>query len=262
MRDLLEELYESQQEADPVRLAQGHSGRQLPKRFYKQAAAAEEDGGFVVQLDGKTVRTPARSVLKLPTLALAELIADEWNRQEKLIDPAAMPATRLANTALDGVALETEAVREDVLRFAGTDLLCYRAGSPQGLVASQNEAWDPIIDWAHSRLGARFVLAEGVMHVEQPPETLRAVNIHLKQFQDPFAVAALHSMTSVTGSALLALAVAFEEIEPEKAWEAAHVDEDWNIRQWGEDAEARLRRDFRQREMMAAAKALRAVTDS
>ncbi|MBW8636805.1 ATPase [Hoeflea sp. WL0058] len=260
MRDLLEELYDSEKDADPVRLAQGHSGRQLPKRFYEQAAAAEDDGGFVVQLDGKTVRTPARSVLKLQTRALAELIADEWNSQEKLIDPAAMPATRLANTALDGVALETEAVLEDVLRFAGTDLLCYRAGSPEGLVASQNEAWDPIIDWAHSRLGARFLLAEGVMHVEQPSESLRAVNIHLKQFQDPFAVAALHSMTSLTGSALLALAVAFREIEPEEAWAAAHVDEDWNIRQWGEDAEARLRRDFRQREMMAAANTLQAVT--
>jgi len=189
-------------------------------------------------------------------------IADEFSAQEKEIDPARMPATRLANTAIDGIVNDPQAVLEDVLRFASSDMLCYRAGSPERLVNRQTELWDPLIDWAASDLGARFVLAEGVIHVEQPREALGAFSVHLGQFNDPFAIAALHTITTLTGSAILALAVAKGEITGAESWKLAHVDEDWTIEHWGEDAEAAARRAVREREMMAAVKMLEAVSAS
>ena len=170
-----------------------------------------------------------------------------------------MPLTRLANTALDGVAQDPQAVAEDIVRFSGSDLVCYRAGEPQELVARQAEAWDPLIDWAHSALGARFMLAEGVMHVEQPREAVAAVSAHVGRFRGPLELAAIHTMTTLTGSAILALAVAMNAISPEEAWRAAHVDEDWNIELWGEDAEAAARRRKRWAEMKAAADTLFAL---
>lgn len=245
---------------DPVRRAQMASKLPLPKRFYTTAAVAERDGTYVVELDGRGVKTPARQILALPTHAAAALIADEFSAQEKEIDPARMPATRLANTAIDGIAHDPQAVLEDILRFASSDMLCYRADAPERLVQRQTELWDPLIDWAARTLGARFVLAEGVMHVEQPRETLGAINAHLSSFSDPFAIAALHTMTTLTGSAILALAVAKGEVTSEDAWKLAHLDEDWTAEQWGEDAEAMARRANRQLEMTAAVKMLHAVS--
>src|SRR4029077_13662217 len=146
--------------------------------------------------------------------------------------PVSMPVTRLVNTAIDGVAQDPQAVLEDILRFSSSDLLCYRAGGPERLVERQAQAWDPVIDWAWSSLGARFVLAEGVIHVDQPREAIAAIGIHLKMRDDPLGLSAIHLMTSLTGSALLALGVEAGELDPEAAWAAAHVDEDWNVEHW------------------------------
>ncbi|RUZ95473.1 ATP12 family protein, partial [Mesorhizobium sp. M7A.F.Ca.US.001.02.1.1] len=174
------------------------------------------------------------------------------------IDPVKMPVMRLVNTAIDGVASDPQAVLEDILRFASSDLTCYRADAPQGLVERQNQHWDPVIDWART-LGARFNLAEGIIHVEQPRETIAVLGSHLAQRAEPLRLAAIHVMTSLTGSALLALAVDFGEIDAEAAWAAAHVDEDWQIEHWGQDAEAVARRAARKRDMMAAAGLLQAL---
>lgn len=261
MRDILNDLGEGLSDEDPVRRAQLKSKPAMPKRFYKAAGVAPEDDGFVVQLDGRPVLTPAKNSLRLPTDKLARLIAAEWDAQREDINPLHMPLTRLANTAIDGVALDPQAVKEDILRFAGSDLLCYRADSPQALVNRQAERWDPVIDWAHLSLGARFVLAEGVVHVEQPREAIAAFGAHLAAFHDPIALASLHSFTSLTGSALLAMAVAKEELGAEDAWATAHVDEDWNLRQWGHDDEAAARRAHRWGEMQAADAALKALSE-
>lgn len=231
---------------------------QLPKRFYEKAEVAESEGGFAVHLDGRPVKTPARNLLLLPTRAAAQIVADEFAAQEKLIDPGKMPATRLVNTAIDGIAQDPQAVFEDILRFAGTDMLCYRADSPQELVSRQTENWDPLIDWMES-LGARFALAEGVMHVEQPREAIAAFSVHMAGFKDPLALAALHTMTTLMGSAIIALAVAKGEISAEKGWAIAHIDEDWTIEHWGSDAEAIERRKNREIEMMVAARLLEAI---
>jgi chaperone required for assembly of F1-ATPase len=261
MRDLLNDLEVGKHlsDADPVRRAQNQMRTPLPKRFYKTVDTAETPEGYVVHLDGKPVLTPARAVMRLPTAAAAKLVADEFAAQGETIDPMTMPVMRLVNTAIDGVAADTQAVLEDILRFASSDLVCYRAGSPDELVTRQNAAWDPVIDWVRQKLGARLFLAEGVMHVEQPREAIGAIGIHLKLRDEPLRLAAIHVMTSLTGSALLALAVDSRAMDAEAAWSAAHVDEDWNISQWGEDAEAAARRILRKRDMMAAARLLEAL---
>ncbi|MDA4843825.1 ATP12 family chaperone protein [Hoeflea poritis] len=259
MRDILNDLSDMLSDADPVRRAQIKSRQELPKRFYEKAEVGETQEGFSILLDGKPIRTPAKKLLELPTKKLAALICEEWNAQRDEINPVTMPATRLVNTAIDGIASDPQAIVEDILRFAGTDLICYRADGPQRLVDRQTEHWDPVIEWVHTALGTRFVLAEGVMHVEQPKEAITAIGIHLSGFDNPIALASLHTFTTLTGSALLAVAIAKEYLTAEEAWAAAHVDEDWNAEQWGEDAQAKARRDFRWGEMQAADRAFKAL---
>ncbi|HEY4191599.1 MAG TPA: ATP12 family chaperone protein [Mesorhizobium sp.] len=261
MRDILNDLEAGKylSDPDPVRRAQIQMKTHLPKRFYKEASVAAAEGGFAVHLDGKPVRTPAKALLTLPTEQSARLVADEFAAQVEVIDPVKMPVLRLVNTALDGVANEKQAVLEDILRFASTDMLCYRADTPQGLVDRQNTHWDPVLDWARAALGARFNLAEGVIHVEQPRESIAVLGAHLARRADPLRLAALHLMTSLTGSALLALAADEGELDAEAAWLAAHVDEDWQIEQWGQDAEAVARRNARHRDFLAALQLLEAL---
>jgi chaperone required for assembly of F1-ATPase len=166
-----------------------------------------------------------------------------------------MPLTKLANSAIDGVSGREDDVIGDILNYAGSDLLCYRAKGPHGLIEAQQALWDPVLAWAASALDAPFVRAEGIVHVAQPGASIDRVRAALKG-HDPFGLAALHVMTGLTGSALLALAVARGRMTPDEAWKAAHVDEDWQIAQWGEDAEAASRRSARHRDFAAAAHAL------
>lgn len=261
MRDMLSDLEAGRHisDPDPIRRAQNQMKTQAAKRFYKEAAVGSEADGFGVRLDGKGVKTPSGKPLLLPTRAAAQLVADEFAAQDERIDPVTMPVLRLVNTAIDGVAADPQAVLEDILRFSSSDLVFYRADGPERLVARQAEAWDPVLDWAREVLGARFFLADGVMHVEQPRESIGAIGIHLRQRDDIFRLSALHVITAITGSALLALALEAGEIDAETAWNAAHVDEDWNIEHWGLDAEAAARRAARKRDMMAAVALIEAL---
>ncbi|MBP1851095.1 ATP12 family chaperone protein [Rhizobium halophytocola] len=254
MRDELSGIFTPEQShEDPVRRAQIQMHRPLPKRFYTDVTVEPEDQGFAVKLDGKPVKTPGRNPLQLRTPALAGLVADEWRAQVDVINPATMPITKLSNTAIDAVSQQLDAVAEEILNFAGTDALFYRADTPQELVARQNAAWNPIIEWAAADLGARFILAEGVVHRQQPAESLAAFAAALSRHHEPFSLSSLHVMTTLTGSALLALAVAEGRLTTEEAWALAHVDEDWTEEHWGFDAEAQARRQKRFEEMQAAA---------
>jgi len=244
---------------DPVRRAQIQMRTPLPKRFYKAVSVEISEDGFAVLLDGKPVRTPGKRLLALPTEPAARLVAAEFDAQATEINPVTMPVLRLANTAIDGVASDPQAVLEDILRFSSSDLLFYRADAPQGLVDRQADAWDPVLDWVRQAIGARFFLAEGVMHVEQPREAIGAVGIHLQLRADPFRLTALHLMTTLTGSALLAIAVEAGGLDPEASWAAAHVDEDWQVGQWGSDAEADARRAARHADFAAAVSLLAAL---
>lgn len=228
----------------------------LPKRFYKDVATAPEGHGATVLLDGRPVRTPAKAPLSLPTQALAEAVAEEWRAQTERIDPETMRLTKLANSAIDGVRAREGAVLDDLIAFAASDLLCYRADGPEGHIAKQNEHWDPVLAWAKQDLNAPLNLAQGIGHVAQLESSLDRLRERLMGL-DAFGLAALHVMTTLTGSALLALAVALKRLTPDQAWAAAHVDEDWQIGQWGEDAEAAERRGRRRREFEAAARMLK-----
>jgi len=227
----------------------------LPKRFYKDVSVADEDGRFGIALDGKPVRTPGRAPLAVPGKNLADAIAEEWRAQDAHIDPVTMPLTKLANTAIDGVAGKRDGVIDDILAHARADLLCYRADGPEGLVARQAKLWDPVLAWAKESLHAPLSLSEGVVHVAQPEASIAALRHEIAKLGD-VGLAALHVMTSLTGSALLGLAVALKRLTPDEAWEAAHVDEDFQIGRWGEDAEAKARRIARKTDFDAAVRAL------
>jgi chaperone required for assembly of F1-ATPase len=255
MRDIFEDIF-TNQPIDPMEAARRNTRPNLRKRFYTSATVgAGED--HRIELDGKPVRTPARKLLSAPTAALAQEIAQEWGAQTDLVNPANMPLTRLANTILDGIADARDDVVAEVERYLGSDLVCYRADRPPGLVARQNAQWDPVITWAREALGARFILTTGVTHVAQPAEAIAAAARAIPR--DLWRLGAVSSVTSLTGSALLALALASRAMSVEDVWTAAHVDEDWNINAWGEDELAARRRAYRKAEMMAAATVLACV---
>ena len=260
--DLSKALLPSSGEAiDPAEMARRDLRKNLPKRFYKAAGVAVDGGRFALALDGRPALTPARNRLAVPSQDLARAMADEWSAQGEVIEPAGMPLTRIVNSALDGVAGQMQTVGAEVAKYAQSDLLCYRAGSPQNLVAEQAAAWDPVLAWVRQAHGARFILAEGVMHVAQPEAALAAVRRAIDEVvatgeAAPLRLAALHTVTTWTGSALLALAVAQGHLSAADAWRVAHVDEDFQMRAWGEDMESLARRAQRWTQMKAAAQIL------
>lgn len=227
------------------------------KRFYTKVGVGEEGGGFALLLDGHVAKTPAKAALILPTLAAAEAVAKEWEEQGEEIDPASMQLTRIANTAIDGVAFAIEAVAAEIVKYAEADLVCYRAEGPASLVKAEAEAWDPILAFAARWLGADFICAARILFVEQPAAAIAAVrakveNAARREPAAPFALASLSAMTSLTGSVLIALALAAGAVSLEEAWRAAHVEEDFQIRLWGADEEAMARRAWRFTEISAA----------
>ncbi len=208
------------------------------RRFWKEAQVAETGTGYTVHLDGRPVRTPAKRAMDLPTRAMAEAMATEWDAQEDEIAPLTMPVTRSANAALDKVALQRDEVVEMLAAYGETDLLCYRAEGPDALAARQAEHWDPMLDWAADTLGARLVLIEGVMPRPQPEESLAKLHSVLNR-QSDFELAASHDLIAISGSLVLGLAAAADVAPPDRVWELSRLDERWQEEQWGIDEEAR-----------------------
>lgn len=255
MRDIFTDFFENEP-LDPVQAARRAMRTLLRKRFYQRAQAAEfSEGGFAVLLDGKPVKTPARRLLAVPSLPLADRIAEEWNAQAEQIDPALMPLTRLANVVIDAVADKIGAVTTEIEKYLGSDLVCYRADAPAGLIARQARVWDPVLDWARAALGARFVSVEGIVFAAQPGEAVAAARTAIPT--DPWRLAAVFSITKLSGSALLALAFAHGHLDADTVWAAAHVDEDWQMEQWGRDDIALAARAFYFAEFQAAQTVLR-----
>ncbi len=259
MREFLENAETERASNSPDKVRAG-AKPVLPKRFYTTVSLESDNGSITILLDGKPVKTPGKNALELPTVEAAKLVAKEWEQQGEYINPFSMPVTRIVNTSIDGVSNEAQAVFEDILRYAGNDVICYRASSPQELVDLQNKHWDPVLDWALSNLGAGFETCEGLIHVPQPKEAIAAYGSRLKSYISPISLACLHTFTTLSGSALLSLALADGLLDAESAWNAAHVDEDWNISQWGEDHEAVERRKARWQEMRAANALFQAIT--
>src|SRR6516165_10300356 len=262
----MRELLEGHQADDPVGAAQHAVRPPLRRRFYKAvtiagAKAGQEEQGdreaHAVWLDGKPIRTPGRRTLAAPAPELARALADEWTAQGEYIEPDKMPLTRLANTVIDGVGAAQAQVAAEIRKYLASDLVFYRAESPAPLRARQAQHWDPLLSWARQALGAEFKLGAGVVHVAQPAAALDRACAALPH--DPWRLGALHAATTLTGSGLIALALLHDVITAEAAWQAAHVDEDWNMEKWGSDEIALKRRGFRFAEFNAAALVLRTL---
>jgi chaperone required for assembly of F1-ATPase len=252
MRDIFSEVFASEP-IDPTAAARRAVRPKLRARFYKSAKVGEraEAGGFAILLDGRPVRTPAKAALAAPNRDLADALATEWEAQRETIDPARMPLTRLANAILDGVVKKPSPVAAEIEKYLGSDLLFYRADQPEGLIANQAKHWDPILQWARDEFGARYVLTQGVTFIDQPRQAIAAMAKAIPN--DAWRLGAANLATSLTGSALIALALAHGRISIDEAWAAAHVDEDWNMSLWGRDEQALERRAFAFSEMQAAA---------
>ncbi|MCB1474634.1 MAG: ATPase [Rhodobiaceae bacterium] len=236
---------------DPLLAARLKSRQNLPKRFYKAATIGRHDDvPHVLLLDGRPARTPAKRLIAFDNPVIGELVAGEWNAQGETINPATMPATRLANTSIDGMTEAANAVRDEIAAYAGSDLICYRAETPDQLTGLQGAAWDPLLgrarDW-----GMPLQAAAGVMHVGQDASSLARARVMLEPIEG-MALAAMHVATTLTGSFVIAMALWRGELAPDAAWQAAHIDEDWQVSLWGEDAEAAARRAYRHAEFIAA----------
>jgi chaperone required for assembly of F1-ATPase len=228
------------------------------KRFFKDVSVGAAAGGFAILLDGKPIKTPGRNMLVLPTENLAAAIAREWQVQGEEIIATSMPLLRLANTVVDGVATNRASVIDAILRFGENDLLCYRAHQPPELAARQREGWDPLLDWVRQRHGAHMRVADGLTHVDQTPDALLALRQALEEF-GPFTLGALHVIASITGSAVLTLAVAQGFITGENAFALSRIDEVYQAEKWGEDAGAAKRTTALARELDKAVELMTAA---
>ena len=225
------------------------------KRFWRAASVEENGAGYTILLDARPVKTPARASLRLPTCALAEAIAAEWDAQADTIDPRAMPLTGLANAAIDRVAPDPATFAGGLAQFGASDLLYYCAEHPRRLVELQAAAWDPLLDWARRRFDVDFVLGSGIMPVDQPEATVRAL-AHAVAAYDPFRLAALSPLVTVGGSLIVALALAEEAVARDPAWTAVTIDEQFQLDEWGSDAEAEKALAARREDFDAGARLL------
>lgn len=208
-----------------------------PRRFWTEARVVPVEGGFTVQLDGRVVRTPQKSLLVLPTEALAREVTVEWQAVASKVDPAAMPFTRTANSAIDKVVPQYDAVADMLAEYGGSDLICYRAEGPPELVARQSQGWDPLIDWSSVEFSAPLVITQGVMHQAQPETSLAAFAAAVHDLT-AFQLAAFHDLVALSGSLVIALAVARGRLAADEAWRLSRIDETWQAEAWGEDDEA------------------------
>lgn len=221
------------------------------KRFWKEARVTETEKGYSVELDGRPVKTPLKSALTLPSRAMAEAVAAEWDAQEGEIKPVSMPVTRAANAAIDKVAVQHKEVAEMIAAYGDSDLLCYRAESPQELVARQAAAWDPLLDWADETFGARLIPVEGVMHAPQNPKALDRLAAQVHEM-DPYRLTAFHDLVGISGSLIIGLAAIREVEDIGTLWRLSRIDETWQEEQWGIDEEARVQAAVKETDFYAA----------
>ena len=221
------------------------------RRFYKDVAVISGEAGHEIQLDGRPVRTPARAALALPTVGLAEAVAEEWRGQGDMVDPRSMPFTGLANGAIDQIAPNRESFASGIANYGTSDLLCYRAEGPAELVSREAASWDPLLDWARRRYDVTFRVTQGIIPVDQPPETLERLDAAVKAY-DPFTLAGLSTLVTLSGSLVCGLAIVEGGHDADAIWTASEIDEDWEVEQWGEDADAAARSARRRDEFAVA----------
>lgn len=228
----------------------------LSKRFYKEAVSRRDEDGAAIMLDERELKTPGRNPVRVPTRELADAIAAEWSAQADHIDPTTMPRTRIITTAIDRVALDSGPAVDEIVRYAGTDLTCYRADAPEALVRKQAEAWDPLLAWMLDVYGTRLTPTSGIMHLAQEEEELERLRAAVAGL-DAITLTALHTLVTIAGSAVIGLAVMRNRLSADEGWATSRIDEQFQIAQWGEDAEAAERAQFHKLEFDAAAEVIR-----
>lgn len=221
------------------------------KRFWTDSAVVAMQNGFGVELDGRGVKTPAKAELILPTRAMADAVALEWDAQDGRIDPMSMPVTRSANAAIDKVRVQHAEVADMLAAYGDTDLVCYRAAHPQGLAEWQVQAWDPVLDWAADTLNARLTALQGVVHSPQPDQALTSLSDRVHAL-DAFQLAAFHDLVSISGSLLLGFAAAMDWRDAEEIWHLSRIDERWQEEQWGRDDEATVHAEIKRNAFLHA----------
>ena len=256
MREFLEDAFAHSN--DGYGRAQKHLQRDLPKRFHQQTGVAELEDGFAVTLDGRPTRTPGKLPVRVPVRGIAEIMAGEWEAQEKHIDPDIMPHVRLINAAVEGTEDVLPDLKAEILKYAAGDMLYYRADTPRELIAEQKKYWDAALQALSAQFDVVFKTTTGIQHQEQPARTLVALEKSLETVGF-FGATAMASITSLTGSGLLAIALRYELLTPEAVWTAGHVDENYNVRLWGQDHEADHRRQKRHAEFDAAVAVLELI---
>jgi chaperone required for assembly of F1-ATPase len=244
---------------DPVLSTRAGMGIKVLKRFYKSVSITEGPEGFALLLDGKKARTKAGNGFTLPNAQAAALVEAEWAAQAETIDAASMPVTRLVHAAIDHVGAKMAEVAADLLGYAGSDLVCYRADHPAELVQRQNAGWNPVLDHARGVYGADFRITTGISPIAQPEAALAAIGARIGQEDHPCALSTLHSLTSLSGSVLIAIMVADGALSPQAGYEAGELDARFETSVWGEDAEAEARFFSRKRDFLGAASLYRAV---
>lgn len=207
------------------------------KRFWKEAVVVPLSGGFTIELDGRSVKTPAKRALILPTGAMADAVAAEWQAQEGVIKPNTMPVTKTANAAIDKVSVQHAEVADMLAAYGDADLLCYRAEAPTALVVRQCALWDPMLHWAKDTLDVRLQTRVGVVHHRQDPAELAKLSKRTHAF-DPFELAAFHDLVSLSGSLVLGFAATMQARAPQYLWDLSRLDEIWQAEQWGQDNDA------------------------
>lgn len=227
------------------------------RRFYKsvevsRASQASETSQWILLLDGKPLLTPSKNYFLLPTLPIAESVCKEWESQCDDIAPLTMPLTRLLNTAYDGTATDMQSVKEEIVRYGSCDMLCYRSSSAIELHNRQKELWDPWIDYARTKLGCVLEVGDGVIHIDQDSRSMASLNAHIGMITNPLLLSALYVVTSLTGSAILSLAIFHGDLSCDDAWHLCHLDEDYNREHWGEDSESVARRHHLYNDMRCA----------
>lgn len=257
MREFLDDAHAHRE--DGYGRAQAHAKGELPKRFYKEAVVTAVDGGFAVALDGRIPKTPGMKQVVVPLEAIAAHMAGEWAAQEQFINPETMPMVRLVNSAVEAGDDSMEALRAEIVKYCGNDLMLYRADSPESLVRRQEELWDDVLVKLARQFGIAFQPTVGILHQPQPPATIDRLTA-LLETEDLLPLTAMNAIMSITGSGLLAMALRYRLVDAETVWLAAHVDEDHNIALWGEVEEITVRRGKRRREYDAAVEVLSLTT--
>lgn len=256
MRDLLSDLEAGVAPVNPMESAQQNMRPVLAKRFYETAVLSQTDNGFSILLDGRSIKTPGRNKVVIPQRRVAEAAVGEWRAQNAEIDPISMPVTRLINSAIDGVEDKKTETLEDIINYVDSDLVCYRADSPEELVIRQNNKWNPVVNWAKESVGITLVLTQGVMPVLQPKDNREKLLTQLVPL-DSFELASFSLLVNLTGSAILTLGYAKGQMTSQELWDKAHVDEYFSEERWGVDSEAARAREARQKDFRAAAFILR-----